>query len=130
MTADYADQLRAAIEEAEAEAQDQTVERRFYALGLRVAAGLFGLPEGVDPDTRRRQMPDPMPVFVIKGKDLLASPAVDAYRDLCSAYGLHEQADQVRAAADEIRTWQDRHIDQVKAPDHIHVPAGGAQPAR
>lgn len=66
---------------------------------------------------------DPMPVFVIKGKDRIAPGAVEAYRDLCIEHDLREQAGEVWRAAEEIRRWQERHPDQVRLPDHEHVPA-------
>lgn len=53
---DYADQLRDAVLEAEQwEREDPTEAHTFYAIGLRVAAGLYGLPEGLDPVTRHRR---------------------------------------------------------------------------
>lgn len=64
-----------------------------------------------------------MPVFVIKGKDRLAPQAVNAYHALCRHFGLHDQAEQVLRARDEIDAWQERHPDLVKLPDHPHVPA-------
>ena len=64
-----------------------------------------------------------MPVFVIKAKDPLAVEAVEAYWGLCVGHGLTEQADQVQLAIDEIRAWQAANEDNVKLPDHIHVPA-------
>lgn len=70
--------------------------------------------------------PDPMPVFVIKGKDRLAADAVVAYYELCVAHGLSDQAGHVADAAREIRDWQARHPDLVETPDHPHVPATAA----
>jgi hypothetical protein len=70
--------------------------------------------------------PDPMPVFTIKAKDKLALKAVDAYRDLCLELGLYEQAAEVLLAYSEMSRWRDRNPDQVKLPDHAHVPVGGA----
>lgn len=67
-----------------------------------------------------------MPVFVIKAKDLLAPEAVKAYRDLCIAYGLRDQAAEVDKAIEEIIAWQESSVDVVKLPDHVHVPAGSA----
>ncbi len=69
--------------------------------------------------------PDPMPVFVLKGKDALAADTVDWYMALCQARGLFAQAAQVQLAREEILAWQDRHPGRVKFPDHEHVPAGG-----
>lgn len=66
---------------------------------------------------------DPMPVFVIKGKDQLALPAVHAYRQLCLDHGLVDQAVQVTRAYAELNGWQRRHPDRVALPDHEHVPA-------
>jgi hypothetical protein len=66
---------------------------------------------------------DPMPVFVIKGKDQLAPDAVAAYQNACVKHGLSEQAKQASLALDEIARWQTRHPELVKAPDHKHVPA-------
>lgn len=65
---------------------------------------------------------EPMPVFVIKGKDSLAPAAVDAYFTLCLAQGLTGQAAEVADAAREIREWQARNPHLVKAPNHPHVP--------
>jgi hypothetical protein len=65
---------------------------------------------------------DPMPVFVIKGKDALAPDTVQAYFTLCLAQGLTRQAAEVADAAREIREWQARNPDLVKTPDHPHVP--------
>lgn len=70
---------------------------------------------------------DPMPVFVIKGKDRLAPAAVNAYFTLCLSRGLSGQAAEVADAEQEIREWQYRHPNLVKYPDHPHVPAGGAR---
>lgn len=66
---------------------------------------------------------DPMPVFVIKGKDSLAPAAVMAYADLCVSAGLEDQAGEVESAFLEITEWQRLHPDAVKTPDHKHVPA-------
>lgn len=68
-------------------------------------------------------MSDQMPVFTIKAKDLLAGPAIEAYRDLCSKYGLHEQAAQVQLAFDEVVRWQSANKDLLQMPSHMHVPA-------
>ncbi len=65
-----------------------------------------------------------LPVFTIKAKDALAVEAVAAYRDLCTKYGLFEQANQVQLALEEIRAWQQDHEDDLRLPDHVHVPAG------
>lgn len=67
---------------------------------------------------------DPMPEFVIKGKDLLALPALRAYRKACERAGIPEQAREVGKAYEEIAAWQSRHPDVVRLPDHRHVPAG------
>ncbi len=66
---------------------------------------------------------DAMPVFTIKAKDKLAIRAVEAYRRLCLELGLNAQADEVDKALDEIVAWREAHPDQVKLPDHPHVPA-------
>jgi hypothetical protein len=69
---------------------------------------------------------DPMPVFTIKAKDKLAVRAVEAYRRLCLELGLDAQADEVDKAIAEIVTWRKAHPDQVKLPDHPHVPTEAA----
>jgi hypothetical protein len=58
--ADYAEQLRAAVVEAEehAAAKPGSEAARFYAMGLRLAAGLYGLVEGFDPATRAGRLAD------------------------------------------------------------------------
>ena len=63
-----------------------------------------------------------MPLFVLKAKDTLATETVAAYRELCVQRGLHEQAHEVDRALAEIIEWRLRHADQVKDPDHKHVP--------
>ncbi len=69
---------------------------------------------------------DPMPVFVLKAKDLLAQSAVLAYLDTCDQHGLPRQARHVLRAADEFTAWQERHPDLLQMPDHEHVPVGDA----
>lgn len=66
---------------------------------------------------------DPMPVFVIKGKDKLALDAIRAYRALCEERGLREQAREVGKALREMRLWQQRNDAAMQLPDHPHVPA-------
>jgi len=73
---------------------------------------------------------DPMPVFVIKAKDLLAMRAIEYYRRLCDQHGLCAQADEVYEALNEIAGWRQRHNDLVKLPDHKHVPVGETKAAR
>jgi hypothetical protein len=102
----------------------------------RIMPGLDGLLKWLmdDADRARAGQPaqtptvqaplDPMPVFVIKGKDRLAPDAVAAYSDLCLAGELDEQWAEVQAALAEIICWQRRHPGLVETPDHKHVPAG------
>lgn len=66
---------------------------------------------------------DPMPVFVIKAKDALASQAVLAYRALCQEFGLREQAHEVGLAFQEMLNWRERNRELIKNPDHKHIPA-------
>ncbi len=65
---------------------------------------------------------DPMPVFTIKAKDLLALDAVYAYYRLCEDARLWDQAREVMKAYDEMREWRDRNPGLLKEPDHPHVP--------
>lgn len=67
---------------------------------------------------------DVMPVFPIKAKDKLAVLGVNAYRGLCLEAGLTEQAAQVDLAIGELMRWRADHPDEMKFPDHRHVPAG------
>lgn len=69
---------------------------------------------------------DPMPVFVIKAKDRLATIAVGEYRGACNDFGLADQAAQVGRALDEFHAWRDRNPSLVQVPDHEHVPVGDA----
>jgi len=68
-------------------------------------------------------MTDPMPVFVLKAKDVIAPGIVAAYARECTRYGLHDQAVQVELAYQEMAAWQARNFELVKMPDHEHVPA-------
>jgi hypothetical protein len=69
---------------------------------------------------------DPMPVFTLKGKDLLALEAVQSYLILCEQAGLAAQAEQVRLAFEEMAGWRERNPGAVKLPDHPHVPVAAA----
>ena len=66
---------------------------------------------------------DPMPVFVLKAKDVLAPGTVNAYRLECLRHGLDEQAAEVEKAFREMAAWQQRHPEELKLPDHKHTPA-------
>jgi hypothetical protein len=66
---------------------------------------------------------DPMPVFTIKAKDNFSLGTIAWYRNLCMEHGLVRQAGEVDKAYNEIRDWRERHPDQMKMPDHTHVPA-------
>lgn len=67
---------------------------------------------------------DPMPVFVLKGKDALAPGVVDYYRRECHRHGLIDQAKQVGLAFEEMAAWQRDNPERVKLPAHNHVPVG------
>jgi hypothetical protein len=66
---------------------------------------------------------DPMPVFPLLAKDVLAPGTIDYYRRECERHNLPEQAAQVAAAYREAAAWQERHPELCKLPDHQHVPA-------
>jgi hypothetical protein len=68
-------------------------------------------------------MTDPMPVFTIKAKDLLAIEAIGAYAELCRENGLEWQAAEVDKAIAEMGAWQRRNWSQMNLPQHAHVPA-------
>lgn len=64
----------------------------------------------------------PMPTFTIKAQDALAVPTLRAYYNECLEHGLHDQADEVAIAIEEMRAWQRDHVGATKLPDHPHVP--------
>jgi hypothetical protein len=66
---------------------------------------------------------DPMPVFVLRGRDGMTIKTLECYREYCADEGLDDQADQVHEAINEITEWQQRNPGLVKLPDHAHVPA-------
>lgn len=70
---------------------------------------------------------DPMPAFVLKGKDALAPGVIDYYRRECYRHDLADQAREVGAAFAEMAAWQERNWPLVKLPDHPHVPVAGSQ---
>lgn len=128
---DALDALRAELAESEA------LRERLAALLTGVAAGLKGDPPPLTMHdwsdlpalaaAMREKLygpggDDPMPVFVIKGKDELAVSAVTAYRTICYQRGLIDQGNEVDLAVREIAGWQGRNIGLVKLPDHEHVP--------
>lgn len=67
---------------------------------------------------------DPMPVFVLHGKDRLAIETIKFYRNLCIVNGLYDQMREVEKALDEMYEWVERNPDQMKFPDHEHIGAG------
>ena len=67
---------------------------------------------------------DDEPVFLIRGRDILAPEAVQAYMNLCKVLCLDEQAGEVDKAIDEIVEWQEANPNLVKDPDHAHVNVG------
>lgn len=60
------------------------------------------------------------PVFMIKAKDALAVPSLEAYKDECERHGLREQANQVELAISEFRQWQEKNNKHTKLPNHKH----------
>lgn len=71
---------------------------------------------------RERVVAADVPVFVLKGTDLIAPQAVEHYHEMCHSYGLFAQQEEVGKALEEMRDWQDRNRDRVKLPDHKHAP--------
>jgi DNA polymerase III epsilon subunit-like protein len=66
--------------------------------------------------------PRAMPTFTILAKDAIAPETLAAYRDLCSRFGLIDQAREVQKALEEIADWQKANPTEVKMPDHQHQP--------
>jgi hypothetical protein len=66
---------------------------------------------------------DPMPVFTIQGKDLLAAPVIAYYQRQVEGLLDGGQANEVELARREIEAWQKRNPDRCKYPDHKHIPA-------
>lgn len=65
-----------------------------------------------------------MPIFPLKGQDLLTIDTVKFYRGLCIINGLLEQANEVERALDELYDFSERNPGQMKLPDHKHVGVG------
>jgi hypothetical protein len=65
---------------------------------------------------------DPMPVFTIQGKDLLAVPVILYYQRNVEGLWDSAQAHWVEQARLEIEAWQKRNPDRCKYADHKHVP--------
>lgn len=122
--ADFADQLRAAILEAEAHAQvNGTREARFYAMGLRVAAGLYGMVEGVDPDTRARRLAAPALCGATNHHPCAINAGLlggqhrcekephpdDRHRCVCGAEYVTQKAQGGELTGDLIPRWNGRH---------------------
>lgn len=66
---------------------------------------------------------DPMPVFELLAKDVLAPGTIDYYGRECRRHDLPEQREQVELAYQEAAAWQQRHPELCKLPDHLHQPA-------
>lgn len=82
---------------------------------MRFAALITNRPA---PDVQPTHDADPMPVFVLKGKDALALATITFYREECASHGLVHQAHEVELAWREMSKWQQRHPERVKLPDH------------
>lgn len=67
--------------------------------------------------------PDPMPRFVLLGKDKHTPETILAYAHACDRAGNHAQHDEAVKAYYEMLEWQQRNPDKVKEPDHKHVDA-------
>lgn len=65
---------------------------------------------------------DPMPVFTIQGKDLLAVPVIAYYQQQIEGLWDSAQAYWVEQARLEIEAWQRRNRARCKYADHKHVP--------
>jgi len=73
------------------------------------------------------EIPEGEPVFVIRGKDALACPAISAYRkrleealaagQVQDTPGTRALLAQVEAAYSRFADWQEAHRSQVKDPD-------------
>lgn len=85
------------------------------ANAMRFAALITNRPA---PDVQLAHDADPMPVFVLKGKDALALATITFYREECASHGLVHQAHEVELAWREMIAWQQRHPERVKLPDH------------
>lgn len=125
----FAVALHDAIQEAAAE-QDGSTARVFYEMGLRVAAGLYGLPDGASQADRREAMArwDVMPVFPIWAADKFAVTTLRTYRRLCEEHGLAEQARQVLVATAQMTGWRERHPRLVQIPARRRSRAGDTTP--
>ena len=60
------------------------------------------------------------PQFHMRAKDNCTLPAVKQYLQECLKRGLHDQAQEVVTAVDEIQQWRDENPDKCKDPDHKH----------
>ena len=69
-------------------------------------------------------MTNEMPVFILKGKDKLALSTINYYLNKCISARLTEQAKEVAKAYMEMRNWQDDNPEEMKLPDHKHIPVG------
>lgn len=57
------------------------------------------------------------PLFVIRGRDALAVPAIEAYMEECARHGLSAMRSQVLAHRGRFITWQHGHTPLTKLPD-------------
>lgn len=71
---------------------------------------------------RARVVAADVPVFVLKGTDILAAAAISYYTELCRSNGAVDQANEVEKALLEMREWQKANLSRVKTPVHRHVP--------
>lgn len=60
---------------------------------------------------------DAEPLFVIRGRDALAFPALQFYRELCEGHGLGGMARQVAHHAERFQGWQAGYAELTKLPD-------------
>lgn len=66
----------------------------------------------------RTPIGDDEPVFVLRARDAMAIPVLDAYAQLCSAHGSpSEHLQSVLQTHNAFRDWQDAHPGDVKQPD-------------
>jgi hypothetical protein len=68
--------------------------------------------------TERGTIAPDEPVFVIRGRDMSAPDAIDAYASAAALHGADDElVSVVHERAEAMREWQRQHPDSLKVPD-------------
>lgn len=99
----------------QATASDDELERVQEAVNRARAS--FDMVDPIKPGDSGSRFPEDEPLFLLRGQDLFAPFAIDAYAGRLHELGDVGLANEVGEAASSVRAWQRENPGRVKLPD-------------